>query len=74
MKKSQNKANKAQTRAQNNNQPNHNCGYLPCKGRQLLNAAMEPPNPFFEDAEVVKNGKVKFVVNAHCKEMKRFSR
>ena len=58
-KKPQNKANKAQSREQNNNQPDHNGGDLPCGGRQPLNTAADPPNPpssiIFEVAEVVKN-------------------
>jgi hypothetical protein len=44
-KKTQNKAEKPQSEEQNNNQPDHNGGDLPCGGRQPLNGAADPPNP-----------------------------
>ena len=37
--------NKAQSGTNNNNQPIHNGGDLPCGGRQPLNAVVCPPNP-----------------------------
>ena len=58
-KKPQNKANKQQSGANNNNQPDRSAGDLPCGGRQPLNTVADPPNPpsstIFEVAEVVKN-------------------
>jgi hypothetical protein len=68
---------KAQSRAQNNNQPDHNGGHLTCGGTQLLAECGGGPSKstivnILEVAEVVKNGNT-MIVGSVCSKKKKCS-